>query len=131
MLAHLLDKHGIAAWVQPFADIAGAKDFKVDTLDAPLVCISYFGSSSRPAHVRYVIRRLRRLMPGAKFLACFWLLGEDPGKVEEWRTSVGADFVATSLAEALAICVREGAQDGDSAARPLIERPAAPTKLLA
>ena len=83
MLAQLLYKHGIAAWIQPFADLAGAKDFKVDTIDAPLVCISYFGSSSKPAHVRYVIRRLRRLMPRAKFVACFWLLGEDTTKKEE------------------------------------------------
>ena len=107
MLAHLLEKHGIPAWVQPFAAVTSAKNFKVDTVDASLVCISYFGSSSKPAHVRYVIRRLRRLMPRAKFVACFWLLGEDTTKKEEWQTTVGADFVATSLTEALALCVRE------------------------
>lgn len=42
-----------------------------------------------------------------KFLAGYWLLGTDAQKSEDWRTSVGADFVATSLAEAVAICVRE------------------------
>ena len=74
MLAQLLDKHGVRAWVQPFADVASAKNFKVDTVDAPLVCLSYFGAASKPAHVRFLIRRLRRVMPQAKFLAGFGCL---------------------------------------------------------
>jgi hypothetical protein len=110
MLGQLLAKHGIAAKVQPFADVASAKSLKVDAADAPLVCLSYFGAVRNPAHVRFLIRRLKRLMPNAKFMAGFWTLGDDPGKGEEWRTAVGAQFVATSLREALAICVREAAQ---------------------
>jgi hypothetical protein len=35
------------------------------------------------------------------------MLGENPDKGEEWWTVVGAHFVATSLADAVAICVRE------------------------
>lgn len=107
MLAQVLGKHGIAAWVQPYADVASAKGFKVDTTDARLVCLSYFGAVSKPAHVRYLIRRLKRLMPQAKFLAGFWMIGEDRTKVEEWRQAVGADFVAASLAEATALVVAE------------------------
>ena len=105
MLAQILDKHGIAAWVQPFTDVATAKGFKVDTTDAQLVCLSYFGAAAKPAHVRYLIRRLKRVMPHAKFLAGFWMLGEDREKVEEWRHAVGADFGVASLAEATAIVV--------------------------
>jgi hypothetical protein len=107
MLAQLLQKHGLAAMVQPFADVASVKTFKIDALDAPLVCLSYFGAIANPAHVRYLIRRLKRLMPHAKFLAGYWMLGEDPDKGEEWRAAVGAHFVATSLTDAVAICVRE------------------------
>ena len=109
MLAQLLDKHGIKAWVQPFADVASAKHFKVDTVDAPLVCLSYFGAVSKPAHVRFLVRRLRRVM-SAKLLACFWMLGEDRDKAEDWRAAVGAQLVATSLTEALRICVQESVQ---------------------
>ena len=47
------------------------------------------------------------MMPNAKFLAGYWMLGENPEKGEDWRTAVGAHFVATSLADAVAICVRE------------------------
>jgi predicted PurR-regulated permease PerM len=105
MLAQVLEKHGITAWVQPFTDVVTAKGFKVDTTDARLVCLSYFGTASKPAHVRYLIRRLKRLMPHAKLVAGFWMLGEDREKVEEWTQAVGADFGASSLAEATAIVV--------------------------
>jgi len=61
-------------------------------------------------------------MPKTRFLACYWMLGADPEKSEEWKTAVGAHFVATSLKEAVAVCVREatlpqeGARPEDTAA---------------
>ena len=107
MLAQVLTKHGVSAWVQPFVDVANVKGFKVDIGDAPIVCLSYFGSGSKPAHVRYLIRRLKRLMPQAKFIAGFWMLGEDSDKRDEWTKAAGADFGATSLAEATKIVVEQ------------------------
>jgi predicted PurR-regulated permease PerM len=119
LLQQLLEKHGIGARVQPFADIASALSFKIDAQDAPLVCLSYFGAVGNPAHVRYLIRRLRRVMPGTRFLAGFWMLAEHPDKAEEWRAAVGAQLVATSLAQALAICHAEaGVEAGAADARP-------------
>lgn len=46
-------------------------------------------------------------MPNARILACFWMIGEDAGKQEEWKTAVAADLACGSLTEALAICVGE------------------------
>jgi predicted PurR-regulated permease PerM len=120
MLAQLLEIHGLSARVQPFADVASAKALKVDAPDAPLVCLSYFGAVGNPAHVRFLIRRLKRLMPNAKFLAGYWLLGEDPEKGEDWKSAVGAHFVAMSLTDAVALCVREACGAGSEfAARAL------------
>ena len=107
MLAQLLEKHGLPAKIQPFADVASARALKIDARDAPLVCLSYFGAVRNPAHVRFLIRRLKRTMPKAKFLAGYWMLGENPEKGEDWKDAVGAHFVATSLADAAALCVRE------------------------
>ena len=107
MLTQLLEKHGLPALAQPFADVSSARSFKIDAPDAPLVCLSYFGSGANPAHVRYLIRRLRRVMPNARFLAGFWMLLGQDDKAEEWRVAVGAHLVATSLSQALAICVSE------------------------
>jgi predicted PurR-regulated permease PerM len=114
MLAQLLGNHGLSARVQPFADVASAKALKVDAPDVPLVCLSYFGAVGNPAHVRFLIRRLKRLMPNAKFLAGYWLLGDDPEKGEDWKAAVGAHFVAASLTDAVAVCVREASGAGSS-----------------
>jgi len=111
MLAQILEKHGVAARVQPFIDVSSAKSFKVDALDARIVCLSYFGAASSPVHVRYLIRRLRRVMPTAQFLACFWMLNPDSSKLEEWRLAVGADLVASSLVSAARICLTAAAGD--------------------
>ena len=107
MFAQLLAKQGLSARVQPFTDVVTARAFKIDAPDAPLVCLSYFGSAGNPAHVRYLIRRLRRVMPNALFVAGFWMLRDEEEKAEEWRAAVGAHLVATSLSQAVAICVKE------------------------
>jgi predicted PurR-regulated permease PerM len=116
MLVQLLEKHGVSARVQKFSDVATARSLKIDAPDAPWVCLSYFGSASNPAHVRYLIRRLRRVMPTARFVAGFWMLRDQDEKAEEWRAAVGAHLVATTLSQAVAICVKE-AQGGDPIAR--------------
>jgi hypothetical protein len=46
-------------------------------------------------------------MPQARFIACFWMLGDEPGDLEQWKDTIGADFVATSLKQAAMICCRE------------------------
>lgn len=125
MLAQLLEKHGIGAWVQPFADVATPKNLRIAATDSPLVFLSYFGTASRPAPVRYLVRRLKRMMPQAKFMVGFWMLGDDRKKVEEWTKAVGADYGVTSLKEATAAVV--AAASGDEpleAAAPLVERAA-------
>jgi hypothetical protein len=49
----------------------------------------------------------KRVLPQARYLAGFWMLGEDSAKAEDWKVAVGADFVATSLDQAAQICARE------------------------
>src|SRR6202521_1182489 len=107
MLAQILEKRAIKAVVQPTETSRTAKNLLIDVPDAQLVCLSYFGSTAKPAHVRYQIRLFKRALPKARFLACFWMLGGDSAKVEAWKVAVGADFVATSLDQAALICARE------------------------
>jgi hypothetical protein len=107
MLIQVLEKRRIAAILQSFSATGAGRRLNLEAPASTLVCLSYFGASSKPAHVRYIIRRLKRLMPHARFVACFWMLAEERAKLEEWRVSVGAEFVASSLDETAAICVRE------------------------
>jgi hypothetical protein len=70
------------------------------------------------------LSEIKRLLPDAKFLAGFWMLGEGPEKVEEWRKAVGADFAATSLIQAASIVMREAVPQRDTVS--VTERPLMP-----
>jgi hypothetical protein len=108
----LLEKRTIPAFAQPLESARTGKDYRVDVPNARLVYLSYFGAVAKPAHVRYQIRRFRRVLPKPKFLACTWMLGGDAAKLDEWKTAVGADFVATSLTQAAEICAQELRETG-------------------
>ena len=116
MLAQLLEKHGVGAWTQPFEDISNPKTMRIGMTDSPLVFLSYFGTTSKPAPVRYLVRRLKRIMPNAKFMVGFWMLGDDRKKVEEWTHAVGADYGVTSLRQATAAIVAEASGASATAA---------------
>jgi hypothetical protein len=121
MLAQILEKRAIKAVEQPIETPRSAKTLLGDVPDAQLVCLSYFGSTAKPAHVRYQIRRFKRALPQARFLACFWMLGGDSAKVEDWKVAVGADFVATSLDQAALICARE-VRDTSAVSIPILRK---------
>jgi hypothetical protein len=99
MLGQVLTSHGLPTHVQPFSDVRSAA-VGSDVRGAQLVCLSYFGAATQPAHVRIIARRVRRLMPSAQIVACFWMLGDDADKLEAWRKAVGADLAAASLRSA-------------------------------
>lgn len=99
MLGQLLTSHGLPTHVEPFSDVRSAA-VAAEARDARLVCLSYFGAATQPAHVRVIARRVRRLMPRAQILACFWMLGDDASRLEAWRKAVGADLAAASLRSA-------------------------------
>ena len=123
MLTHVLHKRDVPAIAQPLETSRTSQDFGAGMPEVQLVCLSYFGATAKPAHVRFQIRRIRRTFPKARFVACFWMLGEEISKTDEWKTAVGADFVATSLAQAAEICVREVSEVGGGMVHVL--RPAA------
>src|SRR5207302_3824555 len=114
MLAQILTKRGVPAVSLPYERAGSEAQLPLDTRAAKLVCLSYFGAASKPAHVRYLIRRLRRLMPRARFLACFWMLRDERTKLEEWKTIVNADFAVVSLEDAATICCSEMLSVGDA-----------------
>jgi len=66
------------------------------------VCLSYFDADLSTAGARFAVRRLRRRLGEVKILAGFWL--SDPGQANELCAATKADFCATRLKEALAVC---------------------------
>ena len=108
LLADVLKKRGVTPSVVPYEQTRRAASSTALQTDARIICISSFeGSQSGALPVRYLIRRWRRALPDARFLACFWQPDQDAAKMEELRKKVGADLIATSLKDAAEICSDE------------------------
>lgn len=106
MLAQLLERHGIGVRFEPREALATANIFRLDTAGVAMVCLSYV-DGSRPAEVRYLVRRLRRKLPKALILTGFWGMDSD-ARAKELHASAGADFYATTLRQAVEICIEAG-----------------------
>jgi hypothetical protein len=114
MLAQLLTKHGLGVRVEAAEALTTENIFRLETTGVALSCLCYLDGSS-PAHMRYAVRRLRRKLPGARIvLGCFTLPAN--ATAEGLREAAKADFGATSLREAVGLCLVEARGAPESAA---------------
>jgi hypothetical protein len=104
MLAQLSTAHGLAARVEPAAALSTTNVFRLDTTGVAVVCLVYLDASG-PAHMRYSVRRLRRKLPKATIILGCWVKEIDPAELELLREGAKADLVATSLGEAVKLCI--------------------------
>jgi predicted PurR-regulated permease PerM len=108
LLGDVLRKRGAVPSVVPHDQTRRASGSNVLRTGARIICISSFEEPRAGAlPVRYLIRRWRRALPDARFLAWFWRPDQDAGNMEELRKKVGADLIATSLKDAAQICCDE------------------------
>ncbi len=107
MLAEALKKCGLNAKAHPVEAISAGHIASLQGTEAKLVCLNYLGLGSGPAHIRYVVRRLRRILPdGTHILVAFFADEDDHEAVKGLRETAEADAYATSLAEAVEHCVK-------------------------
>jgi predicted PurR-regulated permease PerM len=121
MLAQLLGKHGLGAWVVPNDAVTRTK---IETLDLPevaMVCISYIDISGNPAHLRYLLRRLRARLPRAALLVGLWPAQDPILKDRDLGRTVGADYYVSTLHDAVEACLGAARQAAstETAARDL------------
>lgn len=105
MLAQLLERRGCKVGLLPFDRLQGATGQADDMQEVKLVALSYMNADSM-AHARYLVRRLRRRLPRATVVICFWTLTSEDAERREPQAATGADGVATTLADATAIIVK-------------------------
>lgn len=114
MLAGVLTKQGLAARSVDSEAISAGQIVSLEAFAAKLVCLSYLGVGGSPAHVRYLVRRLRRILPqGSTVLVGYWAGNGGGGMVKALEAAAEADGYATSLKDAAAFCLnvaRGGAQ---------------------
>jgi predicted PurR-regulated permease PerM len=73
MLAQLLERHGIGAQVVASDAASAANLFALDATGVQLACLSYLEPGGF-TNARYLARRLRRKLPGARIFIGFWTL---------------------------------------------------------
>ncbi len=73
MLAAVLAKRGLGAKALPPEEISAGHITTLASTKAKAVCLSYLGLGAGPAHIRYLVRRLRRILPkGTLILVAYW-----------------------------------------------------------
>ncbi|HSB58079.1 MAG TPA: AI-2E family transporter [Methyloceanibacter sp.] len=106
MLAGALQRQGLKARSLPSDAISAAHIVSLEASKTKLVCLSYFAASAHAAHVRYLVRRLRRILPeGAVVLVGFWADEGGGAALKSLEATADADAYATTLKEAARFCI--------------------------
>jgi predicted PurR-regulated permease PerM len=106
ILSQLLKKHGLGSQAVPYDAVSREKIAFLDIRDVKIVCISYLDISGSPAHLRYMIQRLRHYLPnGTPILVGLWS-AEDTGLNDpKLKANIGADYLNCSFEQAVSFCV--------------------------
>jgi predicted PurR-regulated permease PerM len=104
MLAAVLAKRGLGAKAMPPEAISAGHIATLAGTEAKAVCLSYLGLGSGPAQMRYLVRRLRRILPeGTLILVAYWSDEYDRANVKALLDTAEADAYATTLHGAMEI----------------------------
>jgi predicted PurR-regulated permease PerM len=104
LLSQLLEKHGLGTRVISSDAISPSTIGQLDPSGVAMACVSYLNSSGTMAPLRHLLRRLRERLPGVPILVGLWSPGEPVSGVDRQR-AVGATHCATSLRDAVTICL--------------------------
>jgi predicted PurR-regulated permease PerM len=122
MLAQLLEQRGVPARRVPYADVSRERIAEFEPGNIAVAVISSVSLDGVPAHLRYLVRRLRGRLPGRPIVAGIWR--EDDALVSDGalQKTVGADVMVTSLRAALAAAMPAPVPDQPEAAVPVRSR---------
>lgn len=83
VMAHLTT-HGVDAWTEPAEAIASSNIVNLRPEGVQLVCLIHMGSEAS-SHIRFTVRRLKRRMPTARIVLCWWAEGLEDEAAERRR----------------------------------------------
>jgi hypothetical protein len=105
MLAAVLGKRGLGATSLSPEAIEPGHIASLATTEARLICLSYLGLGTSPAQIRYLVRRLRRILPNdVAILVAYWD-EDDANAVRHLKETAEADAYATTLHGAVDLCI--------------------------
>ena len=126
MAAQILGKHGLPARVAQHDAVARAALPSLDVDGVALIVVSYMEATGSPAHLRSLLRRLRRRVPAAPLFLALWSADLPPDPDRDLRSIEGSDDQASLLRDVVVLCV-------DYAEKEAVgfgEAPTAPPSLL-
>ncbi len=106
ILAQLMGKHGLGARALPHEAASRDGVAALDGAGVAFVCVSYLEIGGNPAHLHYLVRRLKSRLPGVPVLVGLWPAEADVLRDDRMRAVIGADHYTTSLREAVDLCVK-------------------------
>jgi len=99
MLVHLMAKQGIVSQVVTSGAVSAVNLPRFDGTNVRMACLSYLEPGSM-MNARYLVRRLRRKIPGVQIMIGFWTLDDkDVERLAALKTTE-ADVVVVSLQQA-------------------------------
>ena len=101
MLAQLLERRGVPVRRVPYAAVGRERIAQFTPGDVAVVAVSSLALDGVPAHLRYLVRRLRARLPNTPIVAGIWREGDAVASGADLQKTVGADVIATSLRTAL------------------------------
>jgi hypothetical protein len=125
ILAQLLEKHGFDGRLVTYDEVSREKIETLDTANVAIVCISFLDIGGSPAHLRYLIQRLRHRLPrGAQIIVGIWQSEDVAQRDDAARKTIGASALAASLEGTVTLCVQTAIKAADNEPRPPTVTPA-------
>ena len=106
MLAQLLGKHRLGTRTVSHAEVSRTAIFNLDVTGVRMVCVCYLEIGGAPAHLRYLLKRLRKRIPDVPILVGLWPTDDTILQDESLRTMVGADYYVSSLRDGVICCLK-------------------------
>ena len=101
MLAQLLVQRGVDSRTILHTAVSRDTIAQLDLSTVKVIAVSYLELAGAPAHLRYLIRRLRRRAPHAAVIAGLWPTGEAVLNEPQAQKALGGDRYVASMREAI------------------------------
>ncbi|MGH8270485.1 MAG: AI-2E family transporter, partial [Steroidobacteraceae bacterium] len=108
MLYRLLRKHGLPSRMISNEAVSRTNIRSFEARNVRMVCVITLGVGINPAHLRYLISRLRRRLSAVPLLLALWPVLDLPADDHPLREEIGADYYAGTLREAVDACLGPG-----------------------
>jgi predicted PurR-regulated permease PerM len=105
MMAQLLVRRGVSARIVPHVAISRNQIDSLDPDDITVIVVCYVEISGNPAHLRYMLGRLKRRAPGVPIVVGLWPQDDPIRRDEALRRQIGADAYVVTLRGGVDACV--------------------------